>query len=170
MASDPYSLDQLHDIVEPVAISWWPPATGFWLLLALLLVWCLAIALRSWIRYQRNTYRREALAQLDKIEPRLHASNSRDFALAEIAQLLKRVALTTCSREQVAALTGDRWLAFLDQSGNTSRFTLGPAAVIGQASWQARMDSPLSDQQLKEISTSTRHWIIHHRCTLEDTG
>jgi len=167
MASDPYSLDQLHDIIEPAAISWWPPATGFWLLLALVLVWCLAIALRSWIRYQRNTYRREALAQLHKIVPRLHAADSRNSALAEIAQLLKRVALTTCAREKVAALTGNSWLAFLDQSGDNNRFTRGPAAAIGRASWQVRTDSSLSKRELKEISTTAQHWIAHHRCKPE---
>jgi hypothetical protein len=167
VASDPYSLDQLHDIVEPVAISWWPPTTGFWLLLAIVLVWCLAMGLRSWIRYQRNAYRREALAQLDEIEHRIHASGSKDAALIAIAQLLKRVALTACPREKVAALTGVCWLTFLDKSGNTNRFTRGPAAAIGRACWQMSTDISLSAQELTEISTTARHWIVRHRNELE---
>ena len=35
MTPDPYSLDNLRDIVEPASIPWWPPAPGVWLLLAL---------------------------------------------------------------------------------------------------------------------------------------
>lgn len=162
MAADPYSLDNLHDIVEPAAISWWPPATGFWILLALLLVWMIATGLRVWMRYRRNGYRREALALLKQIEPELLHSQTRGSALAEVAVLLKRTALSAYPREGVAELSGEEWLAFLDRSGNMHDFSQGAAAIIGNISWQPQAGANLSDQNLKELINTVQHWINHH--------
>ncbi len=162
MAADPYSLDNLHDIVEPAAISWWPPATGFWILLALLLVWMIATGLRFWIRYRRNSYRREALVLLKQITPGLQPEQTRGSALAEVAVLLKRTALSTYPREDVAELSGEEWLAFLDRSGHTSRFSDGTAAILGNISWQPQAGANLSDQNLKELINTVQHWINHH--------
>jgi len=163
MATDPYSLDNLHDIVEPAAISWWPPATGFWILLVLLLVWMTAIVLRLWIRYRRNAYRREALALLKQIEPGLQSAQTRGSALAEVATLLKRTALSAYPRGEVAELSGGEWLAFLDRSGRTHDFSQGTAAIIGNISWQPQTGANLSDQELNEILNSVQHWIKVHR-------
>lgn len=162
MESDPYSLDNLHDIVEPAAISWWPPAMGLWILLALLLVWMIAICLRLWIRYKGNSYRREALALLKQLEPGLQSAQTRGSALTEVAMLLKRTALSAYPREGVAELSGEEWLAFLDRSGNTHDFSQGAAAIIGNISWQPQAGANLSDQELKEIIGTVRHWINHH--------
>jgi len=162
MTPDPYSLDKLHDIVQPVAVSWWPPAAGLWILLALLLVWCVAIGVRFTIRYSRNTYRREALVLLRDIEPRLQPAETRNSALGELATLLKRVALNAYSRNKVAQLSGKRWLAFLDHSGNTDQFSRGAAAVIAEVTWQPQAGSNLSDQELKQISDAAHHWISQH--------
>lgn len=163
METDTYSLDNLHDIVEPAAISWWPPATGLWILLALLLVWMIAIGLRFWIRYRRNGYRREALALLKQITPELLHSQTRGSALAEVAVLLKRTALSAYPREEVAELSGEQWLAFLDRSSHTHDFSQGAAAIIGIISWQPQAGAKLSDQELKEIINSVQHWINSHR-------
>jgi hypothetical protein len=162
MEPDPYSLDNLHDIVEPAAISWWPPAMGLWITLALLLVWMIAIGLRLWIRYKGNSYRREALALLKQLEPGLQCAQTRGSALAEVAMLLKRTALSAYPREGVAKLSGEEWLAFLDHSGNTHDFSHSAAAIIGNISWQPQAGLKLSDQELKEIIGTVHHWINHH--------
>lgn len=164
MAADPYSLDNLHDIVEPTAIPMWPPAAGFWILLALLLLWLSAMGLLWLLRYRKNRYRREALVMLQGIEPQLQADNSRAAALAEVAQLLKRTALTAYPRREVAELSGDEWLAFLDRSGNTTSFSRGAASVIGRISWQPQVAAELSEREVGEIAKSVKSWIrSHHR-------
>lgn len=163
MESDPYSLDNLQDIVEPAAVSWWPPATGFWILFALLLVWGLAIGLRLLIRYKRNSYRREALALLKQIEPGLQPAQTRGSALGEVAMLLKRTALSAYPREDVARLSGEEWLAFLDRSGNTHDFSRSAASVIGSISWQPQAGASLSGEELKVVVGAVRHWINQHQ-------
>jgi len=43
-----------------------------------------------------------------------------------IPVILKRAALAAWPREQVASLNGAAWLAFLDRTGRTTAFTIGP--------------------------------------------
>ena len=101
---DPASLENLHDIVEPVSVSfWWPLAPGWWVLLSLVFVGLLIGGIRSIRTYQKNAYRRLALRELDSL-PTPHG----------LPILLKRVALAVYPREQVAGLSGDRWIAFLN--------------------------------------------------------
>ena len=64
MTTDPYSLDNLHDIVEPASIPWWPPAPGVWLLLALVAVWTVAGLGLWWVHWRRQAYRRAGLREL----------------------------------------------------------------------------------------------------------
>src|SRR6476660_8811862 len=115
MNPDLTSLDRLHDLTMPPPVPWWPPGPG-WLFLAG--AWCLALGcwlMRAIWRWQRNCYRREALVLLEAA----HLTG------LELATLTKRVARTAYPRERVASLTGEPWLAFLNQTGQTDAFTRG---------------------------------------------
>ena len=90
MAShDPTSLENLHGIMEPEAVSlWWPLAPGWWVLIVIV---TLASAIAVWrgVRtYRRNAYRRAALAEID----------AADGDLQILPALLKRVALSAYPR------------------------------------------------------------------------
>jgi len=102
MDKDPASLDQLHDIVVPDAIPWWPPAPGWWVVLALLLALGLFLAVRGFRKWRANAYRRAALRELDS------ASSA-----PAIAEILRRTALAIAPREAIATLQGPAWTNWL---------------------------------------------------------
>src|SRR5262245_24888599 len=102
MNEDAASLDRLHDIIIPPPIPWWPPATGWYVLAAILLAVVLVFVLRAWLRWRDNAYRREALRSLDSAAD-----------VATIAALLRRTALAESSRAEIAALTGNAWVDWL---------------------------------------------------------
>ena len=106
MTNDAASLTRLHDIITPSPISLWPLAPGWWLLAAFLLTGVLLFVLRERKRHQANRYRREALAAL--------ASAG---TAGEVANLLKRVALSAWPRTEVAALHGQAWVEWLQRQG-----------------------------------------------------
>ncbi|MHB1334216.1 MAG: DUF4381 domain-containing protein [Sulfuriferula sp.] len=110
------ALSQLHDIHLPARISWWPPAPGWWLLVALVLL----LAVVSYVLYRlrkRNHWRRFALTELNRLREQ-NASRQSDprTVISELSILLRRVAVSRFPREETAALNGDNWLAFLDRS------------------------------------------------------
>jgi hypothetical protein len=163
MTPDPYSLDNLRDIVEPASIPWWPPAPGVWLLLALVAVWTVAGLGLWWVRWRRQAYRRAGLRELREIAARLEAAPQRAAALVDLAALLKRVALVAYAREQVAALSGDAWLTFLDRTGGTARFTRGPGAVLAEVSSRPGRGTALDTAQVAALVATAQDWIRRHR-------
>lgn len=162
MNSDPYSLDRLYDIVQPAAISPWPPAAGFWLLLALLLVWLAALAFTAWQRHRRNRYRRLANAQLRTLQSQLEHGEPPASVIAAIGELLKRTALVAYPRQQVASLSGDAWLQFLNHSAATDAFNNDAAQLLSRSAYQSTQ-APPSSSQTRAILAAARHWIGHHQ-------
>ena len=90
MAADPADLANLHDIVLPPVVPYWPPAPGWWIVGFTLLTMALLVVARRVMRYRNNAYRRTALRELDAIGP------IRDSVAAQrVSAVLKRVALVT---------------------------------------------------------------------------
>lgn len=111
----------LRDIIalEP---SWWPPAPMFWLLAlaGLLILAGLVHWLRGVLQYKYARLQRAALRELESIQL---DKNVTDQAFArEISSLLKRVALQRFPDRNLANLSGDQWLAFLDNAVDESAF------------------------------------------------
>ena len=64
------------------------------------------------------------------LEHALEKDESRPAAVAEIPVLVKGIALAFGPRSEVASLTGDAWLQFLDRSYGGSGFTEGPGRLL----------------------------------------
>lgn len=101
--TDPGDLSRLHDIVVPSAAPWWPLATGWYVLFAIILVAMATAGWRWWRDWRDNACRRAALDAL--------ASASE---IGQVSSILKRTALRAFSRREVAGLTGDAWCEWLE--------------------------------------------------------
>ena len=104
----------LRDIHLPDAVSWWPPAPGWWVLSALLALLALALILIL-RRYRRRSLVRAARRVLDQAFARHAEGGDARPLLAEVSLVLRRTALSYFPRDEVAGLTGETWLAFLDR-------------------------------------------------------
>jgi hypothetical protein len=161
MSADATSLANLHDIVVPPPVSWWPLAWGWYLLGALLLA-ALAWGLVRWRRWRlANRYRDLALAELDDLSDAIGDPASRTGALAALPMLLKRVALAAWPREQVAQLSGAAWWRFLDGSGGTLGQVEG--ARLERLSYGREAGAGLSETEARGLAKAVRAWIRRHR-------
>ncbi len=143
-------LSQLHDIHLPASVSWWPLALGWWLLLALLVV-ILLVGYGFYRRYQRQRWRREALALLRQLQQQ---SLTPKMLVVEYSQLLRRVAISRFPRTEVAALTGEQWLVFLDQQMKVPGFQQQGRMLI-TAPYSATVEGDLD-----ELSALCERWIV----------
>jgi len=154
MNGDP--LAQLRDIHLPQAVSWWPPAVGWWLLLALAL---LLVFMGRWLwrRHQQAASKRAALAELAALQ-RLDPVQQ----LPALSQLLRRCAVSWYPRQEVAGLTGERWLEFLDRSGHTQQFSQGVGQVLAAGPYQPAPGS-LPITQLHTLCSQWIACVFHNR-------
>ena len=115
----------LRDLHLPEAVGAWPPAPGWWLLLALALA-AFAWFVRRWLRaYKHNAARRKALRNLEIVVADYARHGNAARLGAELSALLRRTMLAYAPRPAVAGLTGDEWLAWLDRGLERPQFVAG---------------------------------------------
>ena len=137
---------ELRDIHLPADPSWWPPAPGWWILLALAIgavVW-VAVVLRRRARHRR--WQRRILAELDRISAMPGSNGSVPILISELSQLLRRA--SRLIDVHAASLRGSAWLTFLDSILGGDEFSSGPGRVLLDGLYQreAHIDvEPLLD-------------------------
>ncbi len=146
-------LAQLKDIHLPPPVGWWPPAPGWWLLATALLMALIWAGSWLWKRYRGGRARREALRRLDLLrdaEPHLLPT--------EVARLLRQLAIARYGRAEVAPLTGAAWLQFLDRTGKTDQFSMGPGLALGTMLYQ-----PTVAVEREQLCRVAEAWIRRQR-------
>ncbi|MDH5229812.1 MAG: DUF4381 domain-containing protein [Gammaproteobacteria bacterium] len=134
------ALKDLRDIHEPMDVSWWPPAIGWWIL-AIFIVLILVLFLR-WFRRYRRRLKPHVMKEFLYIRADYRDNQNTSLALSRLSILLKRW-LRVHSKEQVNGLQGDQWLEYLDQFTPTQAFTRGPGQLLKYGPYQALVDSDL---------------------------
>jgi hypothetical protein len=154
-ATDP--LAELRDIHVPGMIETWPPAPGWWILAIIGLF--MVIALLFWLvqRWQRSRYRREAINELKSLSDAWASHQDDAQYLNSLQHLLKRVALTNFPREDVASLTGEAWVQFLDQSTGSHDFSMAETDALIDGNY--RPDLNIDVATLESVA---KQWINKH--------
>jgi len=104
------SLDNLHDIILPDAVGFFPLAPGWIIVGVLLLSLLFHFVVKGYERYKKTLYRREALRELER-----NTDESKEEAVV-LLSLARRVAIAAYGREETAPLTGDAWWNFMENN------------------------------------------------------
>lgn len=154
-------LQQLHDIHLPVALSRWDLAPGWYLILGLLILMVLGGIAWTWRWYHRGKVKRAALRLLVQYE---QSDKNNAEIIAAINELLKRVALVYFPREQVAALYGQDWLKFLQDTSRKLRFLEeGGCLISGPYQESGSTFVGGKDPHLHSLFHLARGWIAQRR-------
>lgn len=145
----------LRDIHLPDAVSWWPPAPGWWVLVVLGLLAAARLALRYRALRPRRLALRQASAEFEAIRLRYRAGGDGARLTAELSVLLRRVSLSLRPREQVAGLTGRAWLAELDRGLGGNGFRSGPGRILADAPY--RPGPPRRNPEM--LMELCEHWL-----------
>jgi hypothetical protein len=105
----------LRDLHLPEPISWWPLAPGWWLVIALVLFALGWLLLRAWRKYQFHAPRRYAIRELATLESKYLEHRNPVTLGHQLSELLRRAMMAYAPRHEVAGLTGEAWLEWLDK-------------------------------------------------------
>lgn len=159
------SLSQLADVVQPPPVSWMPQTLGWKVLGALLLVLFLWLMWRGVRRWFRNRYRREALAELRRLELRWQDDpETGAVVLAALPALVKRCALAAWPREQVAGASGAQWAQFIQShAGHATHGAQALAPLVREIQYHDRASlQRVSAHDVQVLIEASRQWIQGH--------
>ena len=149
----------LVDIPLPAPVSLWPQTWPARIVIVLLVAGLIVATWAFVRRWHANRYRRAALAELERITHGRAAGEGSTSLASELALLVRRTALAVFPREQVAALAGPPWLAFLDRSYGGHEFSRGPGRVLDVAPYRLM---PAGAPDAPALIDLIRRWIRTH--------
>ena len=115
----------LRELHLPMTIGWWPLAPAWWVVIALGAIG-LGWLIRQYLRTRaQGAARRHALRQLELLDARYKIHGNAVVFGTELSELVRRTMLAYAPRGEVAGLTGEAWLAWLDQDLREPMFVAG---------------------------------------------
>lgn len=149
---DPQALiSQLRGLHFPEDPSWWPPAPGWWVAVALVLLvlgW-LFRRLRISRRDPSGSWQQSALSQHHVLLTEFNNGAPLNEVLAWSSVLMRRVALAKLPRHQSAGVQNDAWLQMLDKIGSTNQYSDGPGRLLLDHPY--RQHSDVDHQQVADL-------------------
>lgn len=136
----------IRDLHLPEMISWWPLAPGWWFVIGVVVIG-LAVLLRRYLNTRaRGAVRRYALKRLNELLIGYEKHRNVVTFGAQVSELLRRTMLAYAPRDDVAGLTGEDWLAWLDRDLAHPQFVNGPGRKLLELPYRdPSTDIPNSD-------------------------
>jgi len=150
------ALRGLVEIVPPDSVSWIPQTKGWLVVLLIASGLLIRLGFRRLKAWFDDRYRREAEKRVIALEK----SSTPETFLSELNSLLKLTAISAFSREEVAALSGASWPAFLNAQCSAEPF--GSEHRHWLANGLYRGDIP-SNAEKDELARAAKQWIRQHR-------
>ena len=159
-AEDP--LAALRDITAPEAISWWPLAPGWWLLILLALAAIALLAQRLWHHYRSNLYKRTALALLGQLSQQFAQQRNAPAALADCLEILRRVARHRRDLHTALPLSGGEFITALNRLAALPSSQQLPenTALLQQALYACQTDSDTAlANYCEQLLAQATRWV-----------
>ncbi len=153
---NPDLLSQLRDIHTAAPVPWWPPAPGWWVLAALLLVLLVWLGRIALARYRVHQRRRQMLGWVDQLNVNIDPGREPQAYLSTLNRIFKLVALRAFPDQHCAVLNGQEWTDFL-----TEKMQQTPSVeLLGVLASGPYDPAPRFDPEL--MSELARYWIRKH--------
>jgi hypothetical protein len=147
----------LKELPLPDPVSWFPATAGWLFVAAWLLVLAGWGAWRLRAAWLRARYRRRALAGLGEIEDGA-------AGIEALPELLRRTALAAFAREEVAALCGRAWVAWLNANGGS--FGADDAEWLDRLPYDASAPGRIDAETRARLLAASRRFVRTHRAVL----
>jgi len=150
---DPSQLP-LRDIHLPDAVAWWPPAFGWWILAAVVVLIGVALGVRAWLQRRHRAARRA----LRDIVRALEGGAEPAACVSDASIVLRRFAMTINRKSgDVAGLAGEAWLEYLAGKTRDPAFAAGDARLLLDAPYRAAGN--VTTEQAQTVCRVCVDWV-----------
>ena len=136
----------LKGLQLPEAVSWWPLAPGWWLLLIILIVAIPLLMLTAVRLWRRNSDKRQAKQLLNSAYSQWLADQNQQQLILQVNTVLKRF----CRQRfpEAVSLSEQRWTEFLNKSAGIPLFTEQQTTALQSGAYRAQPVASLNEQDL----------------------
>jgi hypothetical protein len=153
---DPLAGLRGYHLPEPV--GWWPPAPGWWALLAIALALLLLVLVLRRRARRRRMPASLAVNELDLLRAGYRRDGDACAYVRGLSELLRRFALARFPGESPAGLAGEDWLRFLAAKDGGDSFSAGIGRRLLDAPYRPQ---PALDPDL--LAAAAERWIRRNR-------
>lgn len=150
---------ELRDIHLPDPVSWWPLASGWWILLALIISLLAAayIFIPKLIKKLKHRPARNlALSEFNIIQQQFRTQQNNQTLVQSLSVLLRRICMTYDSRQNSASLTGKSWSNKLNNLNPQHPFSDELMSVLINAPYQKHHEF-----NAEQLLNQCENWIKH---------
>ena len=149
----------LRDIHLPEPVSWWPLAPGWWILAGSIALIIIAFFITRKI-YLSRQLKRDIKTELEHIKQRFQKTPDESELAKSLSVLLRRASISYYPAKNIAGLTGDDWLAWLDKT-NTNAANKKFQSNIGKILLTApyRADKTSLDYDAQTLINLCESWL-----------
>ena len=142
---------QLRDVHEGLAPACWPPAPGWWVVLAAV------VAVAAWFAWRALRRRRRRAMILRLFDETVAQAATPSMQVAAMSELLRRAARR--KHANADTLDGEDWLRFLDAGLPQPVFAAGAGALLRDGGFRA--DVSAHEAEALRIVARERylHWM-----------
>lgn len=151
-----YALGDFVEVVAPSPINWLPQTAGWKWVGIVLLAAALYKGGKYLARWYRNRYRREAAARIRA----LPGPGDPSGLVSELNRLLKLTTLAAWPREEVARLSGEEWVNFLNRQCPAPPFDDQQCRLLATGAYCPAVPDAAARDGLLEASLA---WVEQHR-------
>lgn len=156
-------LEHLQDIVLASDLGYFPLAPGVILLLMAFLIYVSWVFFSVWRHHQTQAYRRWACGRVRALRQDIHdGGDAGSKALVDMALIMKKTALCVYPREEVASLTGRRWLTYLVHTSGIIGFQTWPGNSLATLAYGHHQAEDLNTMEREVLLSLCLQWIKTH--------
>ena len=154
-----YLVEGLVPTTLPELVNVWPQTLGWKIVALILLLYAVKKSYTAWRTYQRNAYRREALAWLGNLPA--YSNLQEQGIYRQLPALLRKTAQQAFGREEVSQLSNERWERWLDQQCEKTVFSQQCAKQLQVLAYAP--EPQFDPQQIQTLLNQISLWIQFHR-------
>ena len=149
----------IQDIITPEDVAFWPLQPGWYLILFVLLI-IVGILIVIRLRHKkRNAYRKQGILAIEALKDK----EVSDSNILKVNSILKACALQAYNREDIAILSGEKWVDFLNKKAKHVNFIGASKTILSNGPYQKFNSEAFNQNEFDDLIALSIKWIKSHR-------